>query len=306
MKRAAAQVAWRTVRRGGKTFAQRFRTKLGSNASAKQGAQGAKGATAASRRAPLKRDEVLPAVVERVRRETTTALRDNLRVRVNARRDGKPASTRAVSEAARVRAAPGSKHHDEVHASLALIDKVHTDGRLRAVPFHVRDEGAHGIYALNAGRAQYLALAPTTKLPRMTLVHEVGHWLDHEALGGKDFGTRARSGSRASRELADVKHTLEGTQEIRQMQQAKGDRRRKLESRRYLRYLTAPHEQFARAYAQWIALRSGDPRMLRELDVMRRNDAKGYLPPRQWTDESFAPVAAAFDRLFRQRGWLHA
>lgn len=70
-----------------------------------------------------------------------------------------------------------------------------------------------------------------------------------------------------------------------------------------VRYMLLPEECFARAYAQYIAIRSGDERLIEELKHVRANVYAQQVYYEQWDDDSFAHIADAFDQLLRQRGW---
>jgi hypothetical protein len=61
-------------------------------------------------------------------------------------------------------------------------------------------------------------------------------------------------------------------------------------------YLTKPSEMFARAYFQWVAIRSGDQTLLKELHA---HQGTGYA----WQDDDFEPIADAMDKLFGRLGW---
>ena len=67
-----------------------------------------------------------------------------------------------------------------------------------------------------------------------------------------------------------------------------------------LSYAMEDREAFARAYAQWIAVRSGSAAMRGELDLILGGRAGS---PLQYWGDDFLPVAAAFDRLFTSWGW---
>jgi len=69
-----------------------------------------------------------------------------------------------------------------------------------------------------------------------------------------------------------------------------------------MRYLREPEELFARAYAQYIATRSGNELMLRAVDDLRAGAKDGH-PPMAWEDKDYQAIAAAFDTMFDQRGW---
>ena len=64
-----------------------------------------------------------------------------------------------------------------------------------------------------------------------------------------------------------------------------------------------PQETFARAYAQWIAWKTGDRRILAQLDD--RITATGRrMRLRQWPLDEWLSIAPAMDRLFAAAGWL--
>lgn len=78
-------------------------------------------------------------------------------------------------------------------------------------------------------------------------------------------------------------------------------------NRDHLNYLMSTRECFARAYAQYIAVKSGNPIMLRELEYLRNSWGEGnkdFLYPTQWADDDFGPIVAAFDKLFVAMGWI--
>ena len=57
----------------------------------------------------------------------------------------------------------------------------------------------------------------------------------------------------------------------------------------------------ARSYAQYIATRSQDPAMLKELDASRDPGKTPYYAA-QWADDDFEPIAEAYDALFAALG----
>lgn len=74
-------------------------------------------------------------------------------------------------------------------------------------------------------------------------------------------------------------------------------------STEYVNYLFQPPERFARAYAQYVTLRGGNPELKDRLDAIRE-PGFGVYYPQQWSDEDFEPIARAFDALFAAEGWL--
>jgi hypothetical protein len=72
--------------------------------------------------------------------------------------------------------------------------------------------------------------------------------------------------------------------------------------RKFLGYLLTPYEIWARAYSQYIAVRSGDPEMLDQVSRLRTRSGGLYYPT-QWDDADFEPIARAIDELMIQLGW---
>ena len=134
--------------------------------------------------------------------------------------------------------------------------------------------------------------------PALTLLHEVGHVLDHLGLGGSIRLASAsdpaldhwRAAVRSSLAFVDLEQSarLSTNPDLRAT----------------IAYLTRPEELWARSYTQYVALRSGNPDLAAQLAARRQPQVQGRYIPRQWTDADFAPIAAAFDDLFWRLGWI--
>ena len=67
-----------------------------------------------------------------------------------------------------------------------------------------------------------------------------------------------------------------------------------------LNYLLNPKEMFARAYAQYTAISSGDLELLKQVGGRRSGKHSRY--NRAWEDDEFEPVAAAIEQVLRDLG----
>jgi hypothetical protein len=65
--------------------------------------------------------------------------------------------------------------------------------------------------------------------------------------------------------------------------------------------MTQGRELFARAFEQFIAKRSGDPDLLRNLESVRGDEYLGF---QFWSDKDFAPIETAMEAFLRERGLL--
>lgn len=174
------------------------------------------------------------------------------------------------------------------------------------------------------GEALGFAVSDKSPTPLITALHELGHFIDHKGLG--EDTARFASGV-AWHEGGDLKPLMEALYNseagkmLRVMQGWKdglpfavvelenGDLQGFQVDKTRVAYYLDPREIFARAYAQWIATRSGNIEALRQLArardaqpnvTLRIGQAKTY--PRQWEDTDFAPIAKAFDDYFEALG----
>jgi SPP1 gp7 family putative phage head morphogenesis protein len=181
-------------------------------------------------------------------------------------------------------------HKPQIFAGIAAVDRVHDDGALPRIPIYGRaSRNALGIYRYNATRGTPIEIGIRQSAqgwPAMTTVHEIGHFLDHQVLGRS--GVFATNTDAALRPFLDAVQSTAAARQIAALgHRQQGD-------------FLKPTELWARAYAQYVAVRSSDPTLLAQLDKIRT----GVQPWRQWSDADFAPVAAAIDQLFKSKGWI--
>lgn len=184
-------------------------------------------------------------------------------------------------------------HRQRVNATLAIIDTVHSDGTLPRLPVRASNAAAYGSYTRTlSGQAVQISLRRSHVLEH-AFTHELGHFLDHQALG--DRGTYAsvahpllsawRTAVQNSAAVAGWKLDLAAAR-------AAGDR----VHAQYVDYLLLPYELWARTYAQYIALRSNDSALMAQLTG---TDMGGM----HWSWTDFEPIARAIDALLRSKGW---
>ncbi len=175
-----------------------------------------------------------------------------------------------------------------VGTAIKAIDTVHGDGDLPQIPIKsLTSARALGIYHYkHGGKAGHIAIRNDPhSWPGLTTAHEVGHFIDHQALGAP--GSFASVSHEALADFRAVVEKSAAVQRMREIMPAWAD-------------FLKPYELWARSYAQFIATRSGNPSLLAQLNRIRN----GQQSWRQWSDEDFKPIANAIDTLFRTKGWL--
>ncbi|MEO8589420.1 MAG: DUF935 family protein [Flavobacteriales bacterium] len=196
-----------------------------------------------------------------------------------------------------------------VQRTLAAIDKVHGDGVLSAIPVvETKSARVFGFYQPTWRAAVKIAINRVQgDHMHLTLAHEIGHWIDHIGMGqGVAYGTHA---SVSTPEMKAVQKAMDKSAAIQAIRGAlnrgfvldkEGKEVRLMgRHREHYEYLATPIEQWARAYSQYIAVRSGDAELMKELSAWRSK----AVAPSQWQDDDFTEIADAIDVLFTSKGW---
>lgn len=201
-----------------------------------------------------------------------------------------------VSSALRIEA-----HRDVAGHALNVIDSVHGDGSLPRIPIRnaPSSAGYFGAYQYtHDDEAVNILVRAGGDHKELTLVHEIGHFLDHQGAPGKGFS------SVHSELFAEWRQAVDETSTIQTLRRLRSDPLQ-VAHRGYLDYLLGYEEIWARSYAQWIARRSRDQTLIRQVADMLARDRQSQVGGfRQWTDDDFPSAARAIENLMRKLGWL--
>lgn len=188
--------------------------------------------------------------------------------------------------------------------ALTAIDRVHGDGRLpRLTVTDLPTSSTNlGAYGHRGDQSTSFKINPTGSWPELTFVHEAGHFLDHQGIGKTTGMESAVPGGL----LADVMAAINASDAVKGLRGYKVDRTldpivaRDITA--HVAYLLRAPEMWARAYAQYIARRSADPVLLRQVNAAV-STGRGHGFMRQWEDDDFDAIASAIDDLVRRLGW---
>ncbi|MCB1156697.1 MAG: minor capsid protein [Leptospiraceae bacterium] len=139
----------------------------------------------------------------------------------------------------------------------------------------------------------------------LTLAHEIGHLLDLQMLGDnpKEFASIADKKLQALREAAAKTDAISMLWKIKR--EKKLPNGKELHSEEYKRVIELLNEReiSSRAYAQWIANKSGNINMQKQVKEIREN--KNILKSlTQWDYKDFRGIEKALDELFKEEDWL--
>lgn len=203
-----------------------------------------------------------------------------------------------VSQALRL---PGGRGKTalEINDAMRLIDRVHGDGALPTIPVGItsgtRTLGKYKYYSITA-KSVGLDVSRAGEHPRLTFAHEVGHFLDHKGWGAPGYSSAFEGAAEPWRKAIAASPEVQALRDLRTSGATAA-------IRKWARYATSWHELWARSYAQWIAHRSGDPRMALELTSVKTDTARQAYHLSQWGSVEFEPIAKALDDLFELLGW---
>jgi hypothetical protein len=199
-----------------------------------------------------------------------------------------------------------------VRRALAAIDAVHGDGDLPRIPVvrtrAVTEAGAYQ-WSDRTGEALRLRLSSLGEHLELTVVHEIGHFLDHQGIG--------RPGIFASETgvLVSLMQAIDRTDAVNRLRSLRARRRVIVDERgrreaevvrqSHVAYLLQSNELFARAYAQFVTVESQHPLLLDQLNYLR-SLRRTRVYHDIWTDDDFVAVASELRRLFGRRRWMRS
>ena len=175
-----------------------------------------------------------------------------------------------------------------------LIDSVHGDGKLPGCPATLNNT-MNPLGSFTYGFAIKIEIkVKNNNHPELTAVHEIGHYLDYFGLNKEPGEIRMTD----SFNLPKVKALLDAMKNT--MTIVEGAKYYSYNPS-YQSYYLRDREIFARAYAQYIATKSGDALLIKQLKESQNATSAKYL---QWPDSEFRDILKAMDDLMEDNGWL--
>jgi hypothetical protein len=135
-------------------------------------------------------------------------------------------------------------------------------------------------------KSRYIYLNPTKPVEEAagTMTHEFGHYMDVQVGDGTDWFSDSEEGA-AWRDAVMRSDSVKILKAYRDHDPV------------YVDYLLTNQELWARSYAQWIALRSGNDKLMGS--VKHAGDVGG-MPERQWGETDFGPIATQIDKVMER------
>ena len=197
---------------------------------------------------------------------------------------------------------PESEYKKVLKRVSKAIDGVHGDGELNDIKLTNYYDEALGTFIggrvkLDSGSYDYVGkginVSPHGTQKHMTLAHEIGHFIDYRGIGQK-----GKFSSVLDPQLNKWRQAVLESKQYKYLVNLR-DSLTNPEQLEYLNYLLDMEELWARSYAQYIAYKSNDQLMLKELEnQLKRPNLQ------QWNKNDFNSILIAFDEIFKLLGWL--
>jgi len=196
---------------------------------------------------------------------------------------------------------PAGKTGSVFKTVLTEIDNLHGIDGLPTIPAKssrsVRYQGVYRFYP-STNKAVDIQLSSSSVNPELTVAHEIGHFIDHQS-----FNTAGVFSSINDDLMAAFRRVVDestATATLKEHLATATDRN----ARERAKYYLSAYEQWARAYAQWVALRSNNQVMIDQVNKIIGNTRSPAYSASQWQAADFEPIAKAIDEIFNSFGWL--
>jgi hypothetical protein len=179
-----------------------------------------------------------------------------------------------------------------------IIDSIHGDGPLPPAPVkHKETNGTtNGEFW---GYKNEISTYKVKSIP-LTLPHEIGHWIDYRGFKQIPEATPPMAKRQFASNSPLFKEFIKLAKKTNKIIAIKNSRL----SAKSKSYLRSNHEIFARAYSQWIAIKSKDPEMMTVLRSRQGKPVDGIEYPVHWDDDDFVPLYKEIENIFKKIQWL--
>lgn len=203
----------------------------------------------------------------------------------------------------------------QIAEAIKSIDAVHGDGALPTIPVVSSSSDSNmGFYArTRSNRPIEIGVSSKGEHPQNTVTHEIGHFLEKVAIPGTKDSTGQRDWTRDVvmvewKRAVDASEAVQNLRALRgkslTVDMGKGKTVQVPVDSKHLDYLLKYDEIWARAYAQYISVRSESESMADEFYQAFNVPRERLVNYReQWNAVDFRPIAEAIDKLFVQQGW---
>jgi hypothetical protein len=208
--------------------------------------------------------------------------------------------------------APPADISRPVRSAVSAINRVHLVPELAYAVSLVSDaameEGGKYRWDKETGRPADIRLNPRGGHLELTTVLEIGHLLDHQAIGvAGEFASRFHLRLAEWRKAIDSTRTVQKLEDLRKAGSIpftfSDGIVRHAQVRDIANDFLHPWELFSRSYAQFISEASASTKLASQIQEFRNPENSSSVVPQFWDEDDFSDVSDAFKRLIIELGW---
>ena len=210
----------------------------------------------------------------------------------------KSVSLTKVSKAVRVPSHPLARR---LRRFLETVDAVHMATNLKPVAVEMNPFVQGAVFDAYTGTGPYtIYLNPHGSHVELSLLHEVGHFLEWQCIPKSVIGPRNFSSDLT---LSDWLDAVLMSPSVQQMMLLRDRQDEGSSGFQELNYALRPAELWARAYCQYVAVKSSSMPLVQQI-AAQNNAAASNTAPLYWPREQFISVEGTMDVIFRSQGWM--
>ncbi len=184
---------------------------------------------------------------------------------------------------------------------LGVIDSIHIANNLKQVPVVMDSRVRGAVFEAYTATGPYtIHLNPDGNHPELSLVHEIGHFLEWQAVPKAAPGQRSLKDDSFFVQWLEVVRATENfgrLHDLRESQEEAGP------IHQAANYLLDEQELWARSYSQYVAVKKQVPMLLQQIGAENKILTGTILLRPYWKNSDFLPVQAAIDSIFQALGW---
>lgn len=184
---------------------------------------------------------------------------------------------------------------------LDAVDAIHSPKNLKTIPVKLDRRVPGGLFLVHADTGPYeIYLDPNGGHPELSLLHEVGHYLEWQSIPKDQHGPR--DFSRDALFTAWLQTVFE-TPTVQRLLTLLGQQQEGTQTFRDIDYLLRPNELWTRAYSQYVIRRADISVLFQQIAAENKVVTGNIRYEPYWDWDEFASIQQVMDAMFEELGW---
>ena len=211
----------------------------------------------------------------------------------------KSASLTKVSKAVRVPSHPLARR---LRQFLETVDAVHTATNLKPVAVEMNPLVQGAVFDAYTGTGPYtIYLNPHGSHVELSLIHEVGHFLEWQCIPKSGFGQRS---FKSDLFFAAWLQAVRESQNVNRLLDLRDAEAEESSVQKTASYLLDEQELWARSYSQYVAVKMLSPALLQQIAAENKTITGKIQFNPYWDAADFHAVRSEMDKIFQALGWV--